>query len=128
MEGPGVGRGQEKIVWPRVICSSQLEAPPPPPPVEKVTKVVERMTPLYVTIDNMNLRGEPNLKSRIITKLKLFEEIQFMNEVTTFEQTITLGDSTVVQPWVKVKTKKGLLDGYMVPVSTTTKTKFAGME
>ncbi len=43
-----------------------IEAKPPPPEPPEVEKV----TPLYVTINGMNMRKEPSLNSSIILKLK----------------------------------------------------------
>ena len=71
-------------------------------------KVVrEKYTPLYVTIENLNLREQPDLKSKIFDRLKLFDEVTFMDEVTDFTQEINLGEEVVTEPWIKVKSKKG---------------------
>jgi hypothetical protein len=64
---------------------------------------------LYVTIDGLNLRTAPHLDSTIIRKLKLFEEVIFMNEVTDSTQTISLGKEIATEPWVKVKHKRGFV-------------------
>ena len=76
-----------------------------PPPAVVGTR--EKYTPLYVTLPNLNLRDRPNLSGRILARLKLFDEVEFLNEVTQFQQEINLGDTTTVAPWVKVKTQKG---------------------
>ncbi len=67
----------------------------------------ERVTTLYVTIDGLNLRSEPTLDSEVILKLDLFEEVYFMNEVTDFTEEISLGKTTVNEPWIKVRHRKG---------------------
>lgn len=67
----------------------------------------EQYTPLYVTIDNLNMRDQPSLKGKIVDRLKLFDELTFMNEVTDFSEEINLGEEVVNEPWVKVKTSKG---------------------
>ncbi len=77
------------------------------PPQEPTSVVTERYTPLYVTLPNLNLRDRPNLSGRILGRLKLFDEVQFMEEVTTFKQEINLGDTTTFAPWIKVKSQAG---------------------
>lgn len=67
----------------------------------------ERYTPLYVTLDNLNVRADHNLNAKIITELKLYDEVTFLNEVTNFEQEINLGFELTKEPWVKVKTERG---------------------
>ncbi|MEM8909005.1 MAG: SH3 domain-containing protein [Bacteroidota bacterium] len=62
---------------------------------------------LYVTIDGLNMRTGPHLDSTVIRKLKLFEEVIFMNEVTDSTQQISLGTEMANEPWVKVKHQRG---------------------
>ena len=76
-----------------------------PAPQEQVrTEVVGR---LYVTIDGLKLRKEPDLEGELIVQLPLFEEVYFMNEVTDSTEEISLGYEVANEPWVKVRTKKG---------------------
>lgn len=67
----------------------------------------QRITPLYVTIDGLNLRTEPTLSSPVILKLDLYEEVYFLNEVTPFKDSISLGDGVAYEPWIKVRHRKG---------------------
>ncbi|MCB0555359.1 MAG: SH3 domain-containing protein [Phaeodactylibacter sp.] len=67
----------------------------------------ERATILYVTVDGMNMRSSPGLKSRIVERLQLYNEVEFLGEVTDSTQEINLGQITTNEPWVKVKTRKG---------------------
>ncbi len=69
--------------------------------------VRERYTPLFVTIDGLNLRTEPSLKSEVILKLSLFEEVEFLNEVTEFRDSVSLGTEIAYEPWIKVRHRKG---------------------
>lgn len=64
-------------------------------------------TKLYVVIDGLNVRTKPGLKSSIIDRLPLHEEVFFLNEVTDSTQQINLGDYIANEPWVKIKTPKG---------------------
>lgn len=67
---------------------------------------------LYITIDNLKLRKSPSLDSLVIATLPLFEEVYFLNEVTEFTQEISLGYEIADEPWVKIRTRKGL-DGWV---------------
>jgi hypothetical protein len=62
---------------------------------------------LYITIKNLNMRKTPDLNGDLITKLELFEEVFFLNEVTDSTFQINLGYEIANEPWVKIKTKKG---------------------
>ena len=66
-----------------------------------------RSTPLYVTIDGLNMRTGPSLDSTVILKLKLFDQVNFMGEVTDSTYQISLGYEIADEPWVKVQHKRG---------------------
>ena len=83
-------------------------ARPDSTPTRVSTRTIrEQVTPLYITIDGMNVRSEPRLSAPILDRLKLFDEVTFLNEVTDFTEEINLGKETANDPWVKVKTQKG---------------------
>ena len=93
-------------------------APPPPTPVPTAaevdtigtgpTRIIrENRTPLFVTIDGLNVRRGPGLNYDVIDRLPLYTEVNFLNEVTDSLYTISLGDITPTEPWVKVRTPKG---------------------
>ncbi|MEL7021834.1 MAG: SH3 domain-containing protein [Bacteroidota bacterium] len=85
----------------------QKPTPPPskPKPTPKPSAPVG--TPLYITIDNLNMRDHPHLDSTVVARLPLFELVTFMDEVTDFKQEINLGKVMANEPWVKIQTKKG---------------------
>jgi hypothetical protein len=62
---------------------------------------------LYVTIEGLNLRTEPGLKSKVLVKLPLYEEVFFLNEVTDSTTELSIGYEKTNEPWVKVRTRKG---------------------
>ena len=64
---------------------------------------------LYITIDQLKIRSEPGLKSRVLGELPLFAEVYFMGEVTDSLYTISLGKDVAEEPYVKVKTKRGTI-------------------
>lgn len=83
-------------------------APERTPAVASPPKVITRnTTPLYVTIDGLNMRSAPHLDSAVIVKLQLHEAVEFMNEVTDSTQAINLGKAIANEPWIKVRHKKG---------------------
>ncbi len=67
--------------------ASTAALPQPKPPIEPVDSVApiqpqtrtvtEKVTPLYAIIDGVNIRSEPKLNSRILYRLKLYEEANF---------------------------------------------------
>lgn len=62
---------------------------------------------LYVSVNGLKVRKDPSLNARIITELKLFDELYFLGEVTEFTQEINMGKAVVNEPWVKVQTREG---------------------
>lgn len=72
----------------------------------------ERTTPLYVTIENLALRAGPGLNYQVVDRLKLFDEVNFLQEVTDSLYEIKLGSITPREPWVKVRSAKGR-DGWV---------------
>jgi hypothetical protein len=88
-----------------------------PPPVESETAtnsatnvptntIPARLT-LYITIDKINMRQEPNITSRVIRQLDLYEKVYYENETTEKRKEIDWGDGVITnEPWVKVRTLK----------------------
>lgn len=68
---------------------------------------IEQVTPLYVTLENLNMRTEPRVGAKILDRLSLYEEVVFLNEVTDSTEEINLGKIVANEPWVKVRNKKG---------------------
>ncbi len=77
-------------------------------PTGKTTVQEPSGTLLYVLIDGLNVRSKPDLKAKSMGKLKLNDQVYFLNEVTPEAQTVRLIDkSEVTKPWFKIKTKRG---------------------
>ncbi|PHN07173.1 SH3 domain-containing protein [Flavilitoribacter nigricans] len=74
-----------------------------PSPARPASPAGTGYAPLYVTIDGLNLRDEPKLSGKVLTSLKLFEEVAFMGEVTDSTEQINLGRITPDEPWIKVR-------------------------
>lgn len=80
-----------------------------PVPNEQVNTAApaNNLTKLYIVMDGVNLRNVPQLKSEVVAKLPLFEEVYFLNQVTDTTQELSIGKEVVNEPWVKVRTKHG---------------------
>jgi Bacterial SH3 domain len=65
---------------------------------------------LYVLINGLNVRTKPDLKAKSLGKLKLNDQVTFMQEVTDVAQPVRLADgTTITKPWFKIKTKRGTI-------------------
>jgi uncharacterized protein YgiM (DUF1202 family) len=64
-------------------------------------------TPLYVITPALNMRTGPGLRFKILERLELYDELQFLGEVTDTTQRIDLGEITAEEPWVKVRSSSG---------------------
>ena len=62
---------------------------------------------LYVVVNGLKVRRSPSLDAEVISQLKLFDELYFMDEVTDFTQEINMGKAVANEPWVKVQTREG---------------------
>ena len=92
-----------------LVAPTTIIATPPPvtaPTQESEPQVIRGL--LYVVIDDLNMRTEPSLKSDVIAVLNLFDEVQFVNEITDSTTQLKLSETILAdEPWVKVKNKKG---------------------
>lgn len=65
-------------------------------------------TMLYVLINGLNIRSKPDLKSKVKGKLKLHDQVYFLEEASEQAQTVRLANGTsVTKPWFKIQTKRG---------------------
>ncbi|MBK8489968.1 MAG: SH3 domain-containing protein [Saprospirales bacterium] len=80
---------------------------PATPAANSPAKQEVQYSRLYVTIEGLNLRSEPGLKSAVLAKIPLFEEVYFLNEVTDTTTEVSLGYEKANEPWVKIRTRKG---------------------
>ena len=102
-----------------ILKALQTEIPEPIKAMEQTENIEtspvfeDRYTPLYVTVENLNMRDKPSRKGKILARLKLFDELIFMDEVTDFKEEITLGDLTSYEPWIRVQTIEGETSGWV---------------
>lgn len=64
---------------------------------------------LWVVIDGLNVREKPELKAKSFGKLKLYDKVTFLGQVTEDTQKLSLGTTSADEPWVKIKTKRGTI-------------------
>jgi Bacterial SH3 domain len=77
---------------------------------QKAVAVEPNGAALYVLINGLNVRGKPDLKAKSLGKLKLHDQVTFMQEVTDIAQPVRLADgTTITKPWFKIKTKRGTI-------------------
>lgn len=53
------------------------------------------------------MRKFPDLKSAVVTQLKLYEPVYFLNKKSEKPQQITFGKEKITDYWVKIRTKSG---------------------
>ncbi len=63
---------------------------------------------LFVVIDKLKLRSKPGLKSQVLAELRLYDQVYFLNEMTDSTFKVNLGRMVTDEPYLKVRTKKGL--------------------
>ncbi len=84
---------------PRVTPKSVPQTTTTPPPSN---------TMLYVLINGLNIRAKADLKAKVKGKLKLNDQVYFLEEATEQAQTVRLANGTsVTKPWFKIQTKRG---------------------
>ncbi len=73
--------------------------------IENITSYPENMVVPWVDI--LEVRAKPIMKSSVLAAIKKNEPLMLTEEVTGFRDTFTLEGKTIIDSWVKVKTKKG---------------------
>ena len=58
-------------------------------------------------VDKLNIREQPNTKSKVIAQVKENATLILTGEKTDFTETIKLRGNSYTEPWVKVETAKG---------------------
>ncbi len=70
-------------------------------------QIVQEKTILYVNINNLKLRAEPNLNSEVLEELSLGSKVIYDGAVTDSIYTLNLGTREASEPYIKIKTWKG---------------------
>ena len=58
---------------------------------------------LYITIDGLKMRSGPSLDSAVVLQMKLFEQVDFLNEFTDSTFQLNLGYEMADEPWFKIQ-------------------------
>ena len=88
-----------------VVRENFATLPPPISPTQEARNTPMKRLPLYITIDQINMRIDPNVTSRVIRKLALYEKVYYEGETTEKTKEIDWGGGIVTnEPWVKVRT------------------------
>ena len=74
----------------------------------KGTASADQHSKLYVAVKNLRLRAEPDTKKEILADLVEGDSLTFLNNKTEFTQKISLRDTYWDEPWLEVKTSKGI--------------------
>ena len=98
---------QDSLEALQAIADSIQATATPPASSPSANLLREKYTPLFVTIEGLNLRDTPGLEGEVLVKLNLYEEVEFLNEVTDSTTQLSLGKVTANEPWIKVRSKKG---------------------
>ncbi len=71
-------------------------------PIDSLQSQLDELRPIYVTIDNLNMRTEPTLKSSVLKKLPLHERVYYTGIQSDSTMRINIGRIIADEPWVKV--------------------------
>ncbi|MCS6928470.1 MAG: SH3 domain-containing protein [Saprospiraceae bacterium] len=92
---------------PAPLKRPMLTKEPQPPALTPSEPPTATYSTLYVTIDGLNLRKEPNRRSAIIGRLKLYEPVLFLNKKSEQLEEINLGREKVKDYWIFIRTQSG---------------------
>lgn len=81
------------------------EAQPVPAPAPTATAA--QYSTLYVTIDGLNVRKEPNRHSAVVERLKLHQPVLYLNKKSDQPEEVNLGREKVTDYWVNIRTPSG---------------------
>lgn len=97
--------------------TAQPSAAPTAAPVvvEAVKPAVTQSSPvIYVKIDGLKMRDKPGTSgTKVVAQLGLNTPLSYLGEQTSFKEKITIGETSYDEPWVKVRTTDGKLEGWV---------------
>jgi hypothetical protein len=67
----------------------------------------------YTVVENLRIREEPSLKSRVLTTLKENAELVYLNEKSKHSEKVTLRNITYHSPWFKIKSEEENIIGWV---------------
>jgi len=69
---------------------------------------LQKYNRLWVTMDNLKIRKQPNLQAEVLIQMPLFERVYYLNQKTNFEQEINLGVEVAKEPWLLIQHANGM--------------------
>ncbi|MCS7037020.1 MAG: SH3 domain-containing protein [Saprospiraceae bacterium] len=81
--------------------------PEPQPAPTAAPPTAAQYSTLYVTIDGLNVRKEPNRHSAVVERLKLHAPVLYLNKKSDQPEEINLGREKVTDYWVNIRTPSG---------------------
>lgn len=84
-----------------------LTQEPQPASASAPTSTAVQYSTLYVTIDGLNVRKEPNRHSTVVERLKLHQPVLYLNKKSDQPEEVNLGREKVTDYWVNVRTPSG---------------------
>ncbi len=87
--------------------SNEPATPPPAAEPAPVASTAPNLSKLFVTINGLKVRKAPNLKSEVVARLQLDEQVYFLNKKSEKPEEINLGYEKATDYWVKIRTKSG---------------------
>jgi len=75
--------------------------------IDSLQSQLDELRPIYVTINDLNLRTEPTLKSSVLKKLPLHERVYYTGIMSDSTMRINIGRIIANEPWVKVIQEDG---------------------
>jgi len=115
---PGQQPGQQpvSVTAPPPVPAGTVVIPGTKPARPTISNETQGSTPatsgvkhstLYVSIDGLKVRKQPNLKGEVLETLKLYDPVSFLNQKSDKAEEISLGLEKVTDHWVKIRTKAG---------------------
>jgi len=77
-------------------------------PSTQLVDTLQKYNRLWVTMDNLKLRKQPNLQAEVLMQMTLFDRVYYLNQKSNFEQEINLGLEVVKEPWLLVQHSNGI--------------------
>ncbi len=79
----------------------------PQPETTATPVAAAQYSTLYVTIEGLNVRKEPNRHSPVLEQLKLYQPVLYLNKKSDQPEEINLGKEKVTDYWIHIRTPSG---------------------
>ena len=76
-------------------------------PSTQLADTLQKFNRLWVTMDQLKIRKEPNLRAEVLMQMPLFDRVYYLNQKSNFEQEINLGSEIAKEPWLLIHHANG---------------------